>query len=158
MLILIQEDTSGETPSFGICFVDTSTGSFFLTEFEDDVDLTKFETFVAQIRPKELVLEKVRIAEEFGSNEHTLNDPGLHFKPGNPNPEKQHFLDNHLEQGEGRRRVLGRRTHEAGAYGTSIFRADRRAKELARSLEGSRIERSRHVSLWCIAELSSFCW
>jgi DNA mismatch repair protein MSH6 len=48
-------------PSFGIAFVDTATGAFSLTEFQDDVDLTKFETFVAQIRPKELILEKVGV-------------------------------------------------------------------------------------------------
>jgi len=48
-----------ETPLFGIVFVDTATGAFSLTEFQDDVELTKFETFVAQIRPKELILEKV---------------------------------------------------------------------------------------------------
>ena len=46
-------------PAFGVCFVDTATGEFNLTEFQDDVDMTKFETFVAQIRPQELILEKV---------------------------------------------------------------------------------------------------
>jgi len=30
-----------------------------MTEFVDDVDLTNFETFVAQTRPQELLLEKV---------------------------------------------------------------------------------------------------
>lgn len=45
-------------PAFGICFVDTATGAFSLTEFKDDVDATKFETLVAQIRPKELILER----------------------------------------------------------------------------------------------------
>ncbi|KAF8245208.1 DNA mismatch repair protein Msh6 [Wilcoxina mikolae CBS 423.85] len=56
--VAIKENTSDELPSFGIAFVDTATGSFSLTEFQDDVDLTKFETFVAQIRPKELIVEK----------------------------------------------------------------------------------------------------
>lgn len=56
--VAIKEDTSYELPVFGISFVDTATGSFSLTEFEDDVDLSKFETFVAQIRPQELILEK----------------------------------------------------------------------------------------------------
>ncbi|KAA8913009.1 muts domain V-domain-containing protein [Sphaerosporella brunnea] len=61
--VAIKEDADGETPSFGITFVDTATGSFSLTEFQDDVDLTKFETFVAQIRPRELVLEKGAISK-----------------------------------------------------------------------------------------------
>lgn len=61
--VAIKEDDSTETPSFGIAFVDTATGSFSLSEFVDDVDLTKFETFVAQIRPKELILEKGAISK-----------------------------------------------------------------------------------------------
>lgn len=48
-------------PAFGIAFVDTATGQFQLTEIIDDLDMTKFETFVAQVRPGELVLEKVRL-------------------------------------------------------------------------------------------------
>src|SRR5690606_1212073 len=31
---------------------------FSMVEFEDDVDLTKFETLIAQIRPRELIIEK----------------------------------------------------------------------------------------------------
>jgi len=61
--VAIKEDDSTETPSFGVVFVDTATGSFSLSEFVDDVDLTKFETFVAQIRPKELILEKGGISK-----------------------------------------------------------------------------------------------
>lgn len=59
LLISLQEGLDGDVPSFGISFVDTATGSFHLTEFVDDAELTRFETFVAQIRPKELILEKV---------------------------------------------------------------------------------------------------
>ncbi|PQE17939.1 dna mismatch repair msh6 protein [Rutstroemia sp. NJR-2017a WRK4] len=56
--------TDDELPAFGIAFVDTATGQFFLTEFTDDVDLTKFETFVAQTRPQELLLEKSCISSK----------------------------------------------------------------------------------------------
>lgn len=42
--------------------MDTATGAFQLTEFEDDLEFTKFETFVAQIRPRELILEKNNIS------------------------------------------------------------------------------------------------
>lgn len=49
-------------PSFGIAFVDAATGRFSVSEFEDDVDLTKFETFVAQTSPRELILEKSHIS------------------------------------------------------------------------------------------------
>ncbi len=54
-----QEEVVDGVPAFGIAFVDTATGEFNLTEFQDDVDMTRFETFVAQIRPQELLLEKV---------------------------------------------------------------------------------------------------
>ncbi len=56
--VAIKEGMVDELPAFGIAFVDTATGQFFLSEFVDDVDLTKFETFVAQTRPQELLLEK----------------------------------------------------------------------------------------------------
>ncbi|KAI5288733.1 DNA mismatch repair protein msh6 [Ascosphaera aggregata] len=56
--VAIKEAIVDQRPSFGIAFVDTATGQFFLSEFTDDVDLTRFETFVAQTRPQELLLEK----------------------------------------------------------------------------------------------------
>lgn len=58
----IKETVIEGRPSFGIAFVDAATGHFFISEFEDDVDLTKFETFVAQISPRELLLEKGHIS------------------------------------------------------------------------------------------------
>ncbi|GKT41379.1 DNA mismatch repair protein msh6 [Colletotrichum spaethianum] len=58
----IKESTIDDKPAFGITFVDCATGQFFISEFEDDADLTKFETFVAQTSPRELILEKSRIS------------------------------------------------------------------------------------------------
>jgi DNA mismatch repair protein MSH6 len=58
----IKESVVDDKPAFGIAFVDAATGQFFLSEFEDDVDLTKFETFVAQTSPRELLLEKSRLS------------------------------------------------------------------------------------------------
>lgn len=58
----IKESIVDGQPSFGITFVDCATGQFFLSEFEDDVDLTKFETFVAQVSPRDLLLEKSHIS------------------------------------------------------------------------------------------------
>ncbi|KAF9189926.1 DNA mismatch repair protein msh6 [Haplosporangium sp. Z 767] len=43
---------------FGIAFVDTSTAEFNLATFYDDMDRTKFETLITQIKPKEIVVEK----------------------------------------------------------------------------------------------------
>lgn len=58
----IKESLIDDKPAFGIAFVDAATGQFFLSEFEDDVDLTKFETFVAQTSPRELLLEKSHLS------------------------------------------------------------------------------------------------
>ncbi|KAI0473436.1 DNA mismatch repair protein Msh6 [Xylariaceae sp. FL0804] len=60
--VAIKESIVDDAPSFGISFVDAATGQFFVSEFVDDVDLTKFETFVAQTNPRELLLEKSRIS------------------------------------------------------------------------------------------------
>ncbi|KAL4796807.1 muts domain V-domain-containing protein [Aspergillus venezuelensis] len=62
--VAIKEAIIENHPAFGIAFVDTATGQFFLTEFIDDVDMTKFETFVAQTRPQELLLEKSTVSQK----------------------------------------------------------------------------------------------
>ncbi|KAL4804292.1 muts domain V-domain-containing protein [Aspergillus unguis] len=62
--VAIKEALIEDRPAFGISFVDTATGQFFLTEFVDDVDMTKFETFVAQTRPQELLLEKSTVSQK----------------------------------------------------------------------------------------------
>ena len=60
--VAIKESLIDDAPAFGISFVDTATGQFHLTEFRDDASLTKFETFVAQTRPQELLLEKGNVS------------------------------------------------------------------------------------------------
>ncbi|KAI0411089.1 DNA mismatch repair protein msh6 [Xylaria grammica] len=60
--VAIKESVVEDHPAFGVAFVDAATGQFFISEFEDDVDLTKFETLVAQTSPRELLLEKSRIS------------------------------------------------------------------------------------------------
>ncbi|KAF1830967.1 DNA mismatch repair protein Msh6 [Decorospora gaudefroyi] len=54
----IKEIDRHDLPAFGVAFVDTATAQFQLCEFTDDVDMTKFETLIAQLRPGELLLEK----------------------------------------------------------------------------------------------------
>ncbi|PUU72967.1 muts domain V-domain-containing protein [Tuber borchii] len=62
--VAIKESFVEGEPSFGIAFVDTATGEFSLSEFEDDLELTKFETFLAQIRPRELIIEKGSLSSQ----------------------------------------------------------------------------------------------
>lgn len=54
----IKEVDRDNLPAFGVAFVDTATAQFQLCEFTDDVDMTKFETLIAQMRPGELLIEK----------------------------------------------------------------------------------------------------
>ncbi|KAF1936539.1 DNA mismatch repair protein Msh6 [Clathrospora elynae] len=54
----IKEIDRDNLPAFGVAFVDTATAQFQLCEFTDDVDMTKFETLIAQMRPGELLIEK----------------------------------------------------------------------------------------------------
>jgi DNA mismatch repair protein MSH6 len=60
--VAIKESEVDDKPAFGISFVDASTGQFHVTQFVDDAGLTKFETFVAQVRPQELLLEKGNVS------------------------------------------------------------------------------------------------
>lgn len=62
--VAIKEAIIDDFPAFGLAIVDTATGQFSLSEFIDDADLTKFETFVAQTRPQELLLEKSIISQK----------------------------------------------------------------------------------------------
>ena len=56
--VAVKESEVDDLPAFGVAFVDAATGQFHITEFVDDVDCTRFETFIAQVRPQELLLEK----------------------------------------------------------------------------------------------------
>ncbi|KAH7886999.1 muts domain V-domain-containing protein [Phlebopus sp. FC_14] len=57
--ISIREDVSSKQGShFGICILDSATSQFNLSAFDDDVCLTKLETMIRQLRPKEVVFTK----------------------------------------------------------------------------------------------------
>lgn len=43
---------------FAIVFVDTATAEFLVSEFTDDSEYSQLETLIAQVRPRELILEK----------------------------------------------------------------------------------------------------
>ena len=62
--VAIKESEQDGRPGFGIAFVDAASGQFFLSDFVDDPELTRFETFVAQMRPRELLIEKSCISSK----------------------------------------------------------------------------------------------
>jgi DNA mismatch repair protein MSH6 len=61
----LKECVNVDSPSkvlFGVCFVDTSTGHFFLSEFGDDLDRSLLETLLVQINVKEIVYERGKLS------------------------------------------------------------------------------------------------
>lgn len=75
--VSIKEATNeGGYPAFGICFIDTATGAFNLTHFNDDNDYNQFQTLLAQLRPKELILEKGVISKQAVRIIKTNTSPG----------------------------------------------------------------------------------
>ncbi|KAI8964679.1 DNA mismatch repair protein Msh6 [Daldinia sp. FL1419] len=83
--VAIKESVVDDHPVFGVAFVDAATGQFFISEFDDDVDLTKFETLVAQTSPRELLLEKSRISTKalrILKNNTSPTTIWNYFKPG----------------------------------------------------------------------------
>ncbi|CAM1508588.1 Fc.00g054360.m01.CDS01 [Cosmosporella sp. VM-42] len=83
--VAIKESTVDDLPAFGIAFTDTATGKFFLSDFVDDVDLTKFETLIAQTNPRELLLEKSHLSTKalrILKNNTSPTTIWTHLKPG----------------------------------------------------------------------------
>ncbi|RFU76982.1 dna mismatch repair msh6 [Trichoderma arundinaceum] len=83
--VSIKESVVDDLPAFGIAFTDTATGRFFLSGFVDDVDRTRFETLVAQIGPRELLLEKSGLATKslrILKNNTSPTTIWTHLKPG----------------------------------------------------------------------------
>lgn len=83
--VAIKESVVDDLPAFGIAFADTATGKFFLSDFVDDVDLTKFETLVAQTNPRELLLEKSYLSTKalrILKNNTSPTTIWTHLKPG----------------------------------------------------------------------------
>ncbi|KAK9458625.1 muts domain V-domain-containing protein [Lipomyces oligophaga] len=92
--VAIKEATSDNgKPLFGLCFVDTATGAFQLSQINDDVDLSGFQTIIAQLRPKELVLEKGKISALAVRIIKNNTSPGTLWNYIKPNVE---FLDDDL--------------------------------------------------------------
>ncbi|RBR27091.1 uncharacterized protein FIESC28_00163 [Fusarium coffeatum] len=83
--VAIKESVVDDLPAFGIAFVDTATGRFYLSSFVDDVDLTKFETLIAQTGPRELLLEKSHLSTKalrILKNNTSPTTIWTHLKPG----------------------------------------------------------------------------
>lgn len=54
-------DYENNIKTFGVCFVDVSTGSFQILEFNDDFECSKLETLLSQVSPMEVLIPKNEI-------------------------------------------------------------------------------------------------
>uniref|UniRef100_A0A8C6I186 DNA mismatch repair protein n=1 Tax=Mus spicilegus TaxID=10103 RepID=A0A8C6I186_MUSSI len=59
-----EEETSGHTRVYGVCFVDTSLGKFFIGQFSDDRHCSRFRTLVAHYPPVQILFEKGNLSTE----------------------------------------------------------------------------------------------
>ncbi|XP_056424046.1 DNA mismatch repair protein Msh6 isoform X2 [Hyla sarda] len=51
-------DSSGQQRIYGVCFVDTSVGKFYIGQFHDDRHCSRFRTLVAHYPPVQILFEK----------------------------------------------------------------------------------------------------
>ncbi|XP_075719314.1 DNA mismatch repair protein Msh6 [Rhinoderma darwinii] len=51
-------DPSGQQRTYGVCFVDTSVGKFYVGQFHDDRHCSRFRTLVAHYTPVQILFEK----------------------------------------------------------------------------------------------------
>jgi len=61
LLAIYEEIKEDQSPQFGICFLDATTNNFGLCSFIDDDRYTKLETILLQLKPKEILFQKVII-------------------------------------------------------------------------------------------------
>eukprot|EP00743_Colponemidia_sp_Colp-15_P007292 GILK01007875.1.p1 GENE.GILK01007875.1~~GILK01007875.1.p1 ORF type:complete len:1396 (+),score=316.89 GILK01007875.1:569-4189(+) len=58
LLSLRQNSDTINERRFGVCFVDTSTCTFYISELPDDQQMSALRTLLSQIRPAEVIFEK----------------------------------------------------------------------------------------------------
>ncbi|XP_062851903.1 DNA mismatch repair protein Msh6 [Trichomycterus rosablanca] len=59
-----QEDISGNGHIYGVCFIDTSVGRFYLGQFQDDRHCSRLRTLVAHYVPAQLLFERGNLSAE----------------------------------------------------------------------------------------------
>ncbi|XP_001382177.3 DNA mismatch repair protein Msh6 [Monodelphis domestica] len=59
-----EEEASGHTRLYGVCFIDTSVGKFYMGQFSDDRHCSRFRTLVAHYTPAQILFEKGNLSVE----------------------------------------------------------------------------------------------
>uniref|UniRef100_A0A7M4FA30 DNA mismatch repair protein n=1 Tax=Crocodylus porosus TaxID=8502 RepID=A0A7M4FA30_CROPO len=58
------EDSSGHLRVYGVCFVDTSVGKFYVGQFPDDRHCSRFRTLVSHYTPVQILFEKGNLSSD----------------------------------------------------------------------------------------------
>lgn len=53
-----EEDSAGHCHIYGVCFIDTSVGRFYIGQFQDDRHCSRLRTLVAHYSPAQVIFEK----------------------------------------------------------------------------------------------------
>ncbi|XP_036604458.1 DNA mismatch repair protein Msh6 [Trichosurus vulpecula] len=59
-----EEEASGHMRLYGVCFIDTSVGKFYMGQFSDDRHCSRFRTLVAHYTPAQILFEKGNLSAE----------------------------------------------------------------------------------------------
>lgn len=80
-------DTNDNSRTFGVCFVDVSTGRMYIIQFDDDYECSKFETLISQVQPMEILLEKNGLSQHALKILRFNSNPNASFNFLKPNTE-----------------------------------------------------------------------
>ncbi|GFO37513.1 DNA mismatch repair protein msh6 [Plakobranchus ocellatus] len=59
-----KQDTQEGSNLYGVCFIDTSIGTFHVGQFEDDRHLSRFRTLIAHYTPVQVLYERGKVSSE----------------------------------------------------------------------------------------------
>jgi DNA mismatch repair protein MSH6 len=145
-LLAIKEDPASRT--YGVCFVDTSTGEFYLAQFVDDKQRTQFETLIVEVKPREVLFEKNGLSpESLRMIKHTIVTPLITVrKPQDFWPAQQTM--NNLDK-------EGYFTSKSKGKSFPALLSEMASNELALSALGGCICYLKEVNIWIIC--LTFC-
>lgn len=74
-LVLTEKHSStANTSIYGVCFVDTSVGKFFVGQFEDDCHYSRFRTLISHYAPVQILFDKGALTAESHAILKSLNN------------------------------------------------------------------------------------
>ncbi|KAH0568272.1 probable DNA mismatch repair protein Msh6 isoform X1 [Cotesia glomerata] len=63
LMSIVEQQSSNQLPTYGVCFIDTSIGIFYLGQFEDDRHNSRLLTMLSHYTPVHVVYEKGNLSQ-----------------------------------------------------------------------------------------------